>query len=138
MNVAALECNGPKDAAGWLTVGGTMLEPQSDGRELAIGVRCRKSERIITFDLVTGRNADGTANFKTLDEKRVTATKRDDVLLDSMCEWNGAETSSVIAFGSRGKDGVNTVVKVWRANPESGKLEPVSPSEIVCREIEGE
>src|SRR6185295_193042 len=88
----AVDCryaNPAPDHPGYRSFGGRMLTDQGDGREYAIEVLCRKQDRVILFQRIESRTDKGLPVMTTLDSQKLSVTKPDDVLVDSLCDWKG-------------------------------------------------
>ena len=116
---------------GFVSHGGWML-PDFDGREFGIEYLRGDAEGIVVFQVLESRREDGSAVWKTLDEKKLKVREGDDIVFGGICKRDGTDDPEIVVIGKQDEEGKVTIRTALRANRSAKRLEVISAKGLQC------
>lgn len=115
--------------AGYKEQRGVMLEPTDD--DFGLSVIANKTHTIIVFNKIT--TAGKMVDNHLLDLVDLGNINKAETILIATCKVSNKNDSEVFALAEHGvKGNYKTVLKAWRANKKTGKIESIPVNRISC------
>lgn len=118
--------------------GGLITDPYKDTTQFGLTHVTRGSTNMIWFELLTHHDAKGKAYWEVLDVTSTPPLRRKQYVMVTLCLFNNKPDPEIAAVVESVPRSYNLrVIKAWRANRQSRKLEAISVKGVKC-EMQGD
>lgn len=118
--------------------GGLISDPYKDTTQFGLAHITRGTTNMIWFELLTHHDADGKAYWEVLDVTSTPPLRRKQYVMVTLCLFNNNPDPEIAAVVESVPRSYNLrVIKAWRANRQSRKLEAISVKGVKC-EMQGD
>lgn len=114
--------------------GGLITDPYKDTTQFGLAHVTRGTTNMVWFELMTHHDAEGKAYWEVLDAVTTPPLRRNQLLMLTLCNLNDKfdpEIAAVVQPVGRGSYETR-VLKAWRANRQTRKLEVIPVRGVRC------
>jgi hypothetical protein len=132
--------HGPELPGGLVDKGGGLIsDPYKDKIQFGMSQVSRGATNMVWFELLTHHDSQGRAYWEVLDVVTTPPLRRTQLVMLTLCLFNGnpdPEIAAVVAPLPR-RSYETRIIKAWRANRQTRKLEPIPVTGVKC-EMQGD